>query len=83
MGQTLAQRFPWPSPTPIPRPRPRETGPATAAENLIRFEPLGVTYISAGLGVQDAAAAWSIYQRAEALGVGQSVDWPRSTGGAE
>ncbi|WSQ13996.1 ornithine cyclodeaminase family protein [Streptomyces sp. NBC_01231] len=35
-----------------------------------------VTYLSAGLGVQDAAAAWSVYQRAEALGVGRSVDWP-------
>ncbi|MBV1935612.1 ornithine cyclodeaminase family protein [Streptomyces sp. BV286] len=42
-----------------------------------------ITYISAGLGVQDAAAAWSIYQRAEAHGVGQSVDWPRNTGGTE
>jgi ornithine cyclodeaminase/alanine dehydrogenase-like protein (mu-crystallin family) len=35
-----------------------------------------VTYISAGLGVQDAAAAWSIYQLAEAHGVGRNVDWP-------
>ncbi|TLS47748.1 ornithine cyclodeaminase family protein [Streptomyces montanus] len=35
-----------------------------------------VTYISAGLGVQDAAAAWSTYQQAEAHGVGRSVDWP-------
>ncbi|MEV0181811.1 hypothetical protein AB0I54_21325 [Streptomyces sp. NPDC050625] len=35
-----------------------------------------VTYISAGLGVQDAAAAWHIYQHAEAHGVGRSVDWP-------
>ncbi|CAM5549149.1 hypothetical protein [Streptomyces aurantiogriseus] len=35
-----------------------------------------VTYISAGLGVQDAAAAWSVYQQAEAQGVGRSVDWP-------
>ncbi|MFI7708893.1 ornithine cyclodeaminase family protein [Nonomuraea sp. NPDC049480] len=42
-----------------------------------------VTYISSGLGVQDAAAAWSIYQRAEAHGVGWSVDWPRNTGGVE
>ncbi|MFI1337970.1 ornithine cyclodeaminase family protein [Streptomyces sp. NPDC020845] len=35
-----------------------------------------VTYMSAGLGVQDAAAAWSVYRQAEARGVGRSVDWP-------
>ncbi|NNN32300.1 ornithine cyclodeaminase family protein, partial [Streptomyces sp. S3(2020)] len=38
-----------------------------------------VTYISAGLGVQDAAAAWSVHQRAEALGIGRSADWPAPT----
>lgn len=38
-----------------------------------------VTYLSAGLGVQDAAAAWSIHQRAEAHGVGRSVDRPAPT----
>ncbi|MFF9040420.1 ornithine cyclodeaminase family protein [Streptomyces sp. NPDC014892] len=32
-----------------------------------------VTYLSAGLGVQDAAAAWSIYRQAEALGAGRAV----------
>ncbi|MBD0844637.1 ornithine cyclodeaminase family protein [Streptomyces sp. TRM68416] len=32
-----------------------------------------VTYLSAGLGVQDAAAAWSVYQQAELHGVGRSV----------
>jgi ornithine cyclodeaminase/alanine dehydrogenase-like protein (mu-crystallin family) len=42
-----------------------------------------LTYISAGLGVQDAAAAWSVYQRAEAHRVGRSIDWPRNTGGVE
>ncbi|WP_416979823.1 ornithine cyclodeaminase family protein [Streptomyces sp. T028] len=35
-----------------------------------------VTYISAGLGVQDAAAAWHIYQQAEAHGVGRRADRP-------
>lgn len=32
-----------------------------------------VTYLSAGLGVQDAAAAWSIYQRAEAHDIGRGL----------
>ncbi|MCZ9338393.1 ornithine cyclodeaminase family protein, partial [Streptomyces sp. TRM76130] len=32
-----------------------------------------VTYLSAGLGVQDAAAAWAVYRRAEAHGVGRQV----------
>ncbi|MGQ4386144.1 hypothetical protein [Streptomyces sp. SAS_270] len=32
-----------------------------------------VTYLSAGLGVQDAAAAWSVYQRAEAHDVGRGL----------
>lgn len=30
----------------------------------------------AGRGVQDAAAAWSVYRQADARGVGRSVDWP-------
>ncbi|MER5217408.1 ornithine cyclodeaminase family protein [Streptomyces sp. NPDC002838] len=38
-----------------------------------------MTYLSAGLGVQDAAAAWSVYQQAELHGVGRSVDWPAPT----
>lgn len=38
-----------------------------------------VTYISAGLGIQDAAAAWSIHQRAEAHGVSRSADWPATS----
>ncbi|MCT9080087.1 ornithine cyclodeaminase family protein [Streptomyces fulvoviolaceus] len=38
-----------------------------------------VTYLSAGLGVQDAAAAWAIHQRAEARGVGRSVDRPTAS----
>lgn len=32
-----------------------------------------VTYLSAGLGVQDAAAAWSVYQRAEAHDIGRGL----------
>ncbi|MEU1515595.1 ornithine cyclodeaminase family protein [Streptomyces sp. NPDC005811] len=35
-----------------------------------------VTYLSAGLGVQDAAAAWHIHQRAEERGVGRRADRP-------
>ena len=35
-----------------------------------------VTYVSAGLGVQDATAAWHIYEQAEAHGVGRTLDWP-------
>ncbi|MBT2676926.1 ornithine cyclodeaminase family protein [Streptomyces sp. ISL-14] len=35
-----------------------------------------VTYISAGLGVQDAAAAWSVYQQAEARDIGRRAEWP-------
>lgn len=33
------------------------------------------TYLSVGLGVQDAAAAWSIYRRARELGLGTTVQW--------
>lgn len=34
-----------------------------------------VTYLSVGLGVQDAAAAWHVIERAEALGAGQEIAW--------
>ncbi|GAB2764390.1 hypothetical protein GCM10027072_73780 [Streptomyces bullii] len=38
-----------------------------------------VTYLSAGLGVQDAAAAWSVYQQAEARDIGRRTDWPATS----
>jgi alanine dehydrogenase len=34
-----------------------------------------VTYLSAGLGVQDAAAAWSIYHQAVRQDIGRTLDW--------
>ncbi|RBQ14932.1 ornithine cyclodeaminase family protein [Spongiactinospora rosea] len=34
-----------------------------------------VTYLSVGLGVQDAAAAWHVVERAEALDIGQEIAW--------
>ncbi|MFI0418736.1 ornithine cyclodeaminase family protein [Spongiactinospora sp. 9N601] len=34
-----------------------------------------VTYLSVGLGVQDAAAAWHVVERAEALDAGQEIAW--------
>lgn len=38
-------------------------------------EPGLTTYLSVGLGVQDAAAAWSIYRHARRLDVGAAVPW--------
>lgn len=34
-----------------------------------------VTYLSVGLGVQDAAAAWAIYEKAQTLGLCTEVPW--------
>ncbi|RYF41178.1 MAG: ornithine cyclodeaminase family protein, partial [Comamonadaceae bacterium] len=48
------------------------TGTATVREST----PKGiVTYLSVGLGVQDAAAAWAIYDKAHALGLYTEVPW--------
>lgn len=42
----------------------------------VRVPTSGLTsYLSVGLGVQDAAAAWAIYRRAADLGLGITVDW--------
>ncbi|MBR8640427.1 ornithine cyclodeaminase family protein [Streptomyces tuirus] len=47
------------------------TGAATGRDS----EDDIVTYLSAGLGIQDASAAWSIHDRAERRGVGRTLDW--------
>ncbi|MFI6796383.1 ornithine cyclodeaminase family protein [Streptosporangium canum] len=66
-------------------------GPVVAAERPMELLALGevltgratarrhpddlVTYLSVGLGVQDAAAAWHVVECAEALRAGQEVAW--------
>ncbi|MFI5799965.1 ornithine cyclodeaminase family protein [Streptomyces sp. NPDC051677] len=34
-----------------------------------------ITYFSSGLGIQDAAAAWTVHQRAERLNIGHTLNW--------